>query len=252
MPKDAKIIAPSAIQPKGQMWTDAQKMQNYPVPKEMSAGDIETTKTEYVQAAKNAVEAGFDGVELHGANGYLLDQFLNPGSNRRPDLYGGSIENRCRFVLDVVAEVAKAIGKEKTGIRLSPYGAFNDLAPFPETEEEYAFLAEKLNTIGIAYIHLVDHSSMGTPKVELTTVKKIRNNFKNALVLSGGYTKERAEKDLAYGMADFIAFGRGFLANPDFVARLQNDAELNQPVNETFYTVGAKGYTDYPSRRDPA
>lgn len=246
LPAGAQIMAPSAIRPKGQMWTDTQGMQDYPAPKEMTSSDIEKTKKEFVQSSKNAVEAGFDGVELHGANGYLLDQFINPATNRRTDMYGGSIEKRCRFVLDVAAEVARAIGKGKTGIRLSPYGAFNDVGPFPETEEQYAYLSEKLNAIGIAYVHLVDHSSMGTPKVELTTVKKIRNNFNNALILSGGYARERAENDLASGMADLIAFGRGFLANPDFVSRLQNNAELNPIVMDTFYTPDAKGYTDYP------
>jgi N-ethylmaleimide reductase len=245
LPAGAQTMAPSAIQPKGQMWTDTQGMQNYPVPKEMTLSDIKTAKQEYVQAAKNAVDAGFDGVELHGANGYLLDQYLNPAANRRTDTYGGSAENRCRFVLEVTAEVAKAIGKEKTGIRLSPYGATNDVGQFPETEEQYAYLAGKLNAVGIAYIHLVDHSSMGAPKVELSTVQKIRNNFENALILSGGYTRERAERDLASGMADLIAFGRGFLANPDFVSRMQNNADLNPPAMDTFYTPDAKGYTDY-------
>jgi N-ethylmaleimide reductase len=246
MPTGAQIIAPSAIQPKGQMWTDTQGMQDYPLPKEMTENDIASTKKEYVQAAENALNAGFDGVELHGANGYLLDQYLNPAANRRTDSYGGSVENRCRFVLDVGYEVAKAIGPEKTGIRLSPYGAFNDLAPFSETEEEYAYLAKNLDNFGIAYIHLVDHSSMGTPKVEPSTVTKIRDNFKNVLILSGGYTRERAEMDLKSGLADLIAFGRGFLANPDFVSRLKNNSELNPIAMDTFYTSDAKGYTDYP------
>jgi N-ethylmaleimide reductase len=247
LPPGAQAMAPSSIQPKGQMWTDTLGMQNFPVPREMTVTDITTAREEYVQAAKNAVEAGFDGVELHGANGYLLDQYLNPAVNRRTDAYGGNIKNRCRFVLEVAAEVAKAIGKHKTGIRLSPYGAANDVGQFPETEEQYAYLAEKLNAIGISYIHLVDHSSMGSPKVELTTVQKIRNNFKNTLILSGGYTREKAEKDLASGMANLIAFGRGFLANPDFVSRMQHNAELNQPAMDTFYTPDAKGYTDYPT-----
>jgi N-ethylmaleimide reductase len=246
MAPEATIMAPSAIRPKDQMWTDAQGMQNYPLPKEMTSNDIVTARKEFVRAAENGVEAGFDGVEVHSANGYLLDQFLNPRANRRTDEYGGSAANRCRFALEVLAEVAGAIGKEKTGIRLSPYGAFNDMKPFPETEEQYAFLAEKSNAIGIAYIHLVDHSSMGMPEVKLTTVQKIRTNFKNKLILSGGYTREKAEKDLAYGLADLIAFGRGFLANPDLVYRLQNDFELNQPQMASFYTSDAKGYTDYP------
>jgi len=246
LPPGAQAMAPSSIQPKGQMWTDTQGMQNFSIPREMTETEIAAAQEEYVQAAKNAVEAGFDGVELHGANGYLLDQFLNPSVNRRTDVYGGSVENRCRFVLEVAARVAKAIGNEKTGIRLSPYGAANDVGQFPETEEEYAYLAEKLNTLDIAYIHLVDHSSMGAPKVELTTVQKIRKNFENTLILSGGYTRERAERDLASGMADLIAFGRGFLANPDLVSRMEHNAELNPPAMATFYTPDAKGYTDYP------
>jgi N-ethylmaleimide reductase len=247
LPPGAHIVAPSAIQPKGQMWTDTQGMQNYPVPHAMTLEEITAARNEYVHAAKNAVAAGFDGVELHGANGYLLDQFINPAANQRTDRYGGSIENRCRFVLEVAAEVALAIGKGKTGIRLSPYGGFNDVGPFPETEAQYSYLAEKLNAIDIAYIHLVDHSSMGMPKVEFSTVKKIRDNFKNTLILSGGYTRERAENDVGSGMAELIAFGRGFLANPDFVSRLQTNAALNAPLMDMFYTPGAQGYTDYPT-----
>jgi N-ethylmaleimide reductase len=247
MPAKARIIAPSALRPKGQMWTDSLGMQDYPTPTEMTLNDINSTKNEFVKASQNAIEAGFDGVELHGANGYLLEQFLNPDANRRTGMYGGSIEHRCWFVLETASEVAKAIGKEKTGIRLSPYGAFNDVGPFPETEEEYGYLSVKLNALGILYIHLVDHSSMGTPKVELSTVQKIRNNFKQTLILSGGYDRERAEKDLTSGLADLIAFGRGFLSNPDFVSRLRNNSELNPIATDTFYTPGAKGYTDYPS-----
>jgi N-ethylmaleimide reductase len=246
MPEGSEIIAPSAIAAKGQMWTDKGGMQEQPVPKEMTKSDIEKTKFEYVHAAKNAIEAGFDGVELHGANGYLLDQFLNPGSNQRKDEYGGSPENRCRFVIEVTEAVAKTIGKEKTGIRLSPYGAFNDLFPFEGTEEEYSWLAEKLNSIGLVYIHLVDHFSMGTPMVEVSTVKKIRENFKNTLVLSGGYDKARAEKDLETNACDLIAFGRPFIANPDLVTRLEKGASLASPDMGAFYTADEKGYSDYP------
>lgn len=246
LPPGAQPMAPSPLQAKGQMHTDTMGMQDYPVPKEMTLSDIATARNEFVQAAKNAVGAGFDGVELHGANGYLLDQFLNPLVNRRTDNYGGTIAKRCSFVLQVAEEVASAIGKEKTGIRLSPYGSFSDMGQFPETEEQYAFLAEKLDAVGIVYIHLVNHSYMGSPRVEPTTVRKIRNAFKNSLILSGGYSRERAENDLSSGMADLIAFGQGFLANPDLVTRLQNNADLNVPVMETFYTADAKGYTDYP------
>jgi N-ethylmaleimide reductase len=247
MPAGSEIIAPSPIAPKGQMWTDKGGMQDYPLPMEMTIEDIKNTKNEYVQAALNAIEAGFDGVELHAANGYLLDQFLNPGSNQRKDEYGGSIENRSKFVIEVAEAVVKAIGKEKTGIRLSPYGIANDLFPFEGIEEEYTYLAEKLNDMGLIYIHLVDHSSMGAPKVEPSTVKKIRDNFKNTLILSGGYNREKAENDLESKKGDLIAFGKPFISNPDLVAKLEKGAGLTQFDNNTFYSADEKGYTDYPS-----
>lgn len=246
MPYGSRIIAPSSIAAKGQVWTDKEGMQDLPVPAEMTKTEIEKTKAEYVLSSRNAIEAGFDGVELHGANGYLLDQFLNPGSNRRKDEYGGSIENRCRFVIEVAEDVVKAIGREKTGIRLSPYGAANDLHPFDETEEEYSYLSKKLNDLGLVYIHLVDHSSIGAPKVEPSTVKKIRDNFKNTLILSGGYNRERAERDIDSGLADLIAFGKQFISNPDLVARLKQNADLADFDKDTFYSQGEKGYTDYP------
>ncbi|MBI4649943.1 alkene reductase [Candidatus Desantisbacteria bacterium] len=246
MSASALIIAPSAIAAKGQMWTDKNGMQDQPVPKEMTKDDIIKTKNEFIIAAKNAIEAGFDGIELHSANGYLLDQFLNPGSNQRKDEYGGSIENRCRFIIEVAEAAVKAIGKEKIGIRLSPYGAFNDVKGFEETEAEYSYLAEKLYALGLIYIHLVDHSSMGAPMVEPSTVLKIRKNFKNTLILSGGYDKERAEKDLQSGAGDLISFGKPFISNPDLVLRLEKGITLTPPDMNTFYTPGEHGYTDYP------
>lgn len=246
MPASAVIMAPSAIAAEGQMWTDKNGMQDQPIPKEMTTDDILKTKDEFIIAAKNAIEAGFDGIELHSANGYLLDQFLNPGSNQRKDEYGGSIENRCRFILEVAGATVKAIGKEKTGIRLSPYGVFNDVKGFEETESEYSYLAEKLYTLGLVYMHLVDHSSMGAPIVNPSTIQKIRRNFKNTLILSGGYDKERAEKDLQSGTGDLIAFGRPFLSNPDLVSRLEKGISLASPDMNTFYTPDERGYTDYP------
>lgn len=246
LPEGAEMVAPSAIVAKGQMWTDKGGMLDHPTPREMTKDDIEKAKQEYVNASINAVKAGFDGVELHAANGYLLEQFLNPGANQRTDEYGGSSENRARFVIEVAKAVAEKIGKEKTGIRLSPYGAFNDVGPFPDTEEEYSYLATKLNEIGIVYVHLVDHSSMGAPKVEPSTVKKIRENFKNTLILSGGYDRARAEADLESKAGDLIAFGKPFLSNPDLVTRLEKNAPLAAPNMEALYTPDAKGYTDYP------
>ena len=246
LPAGAELVGPSAIKAKGQMWTDKAGMQEHPVPREMNKSDLDKTKQEFVHASENAIKAGFDGVELHAANGYLLEQFLNPGSNQRTDEYGGSFENRCRFVIEVAKAVAEKIGKEKTGIRLSPYGAFNDVGPFPGTEEEYAYLATELNKIGLVYIHLVDHSSMGAPKVEPSTVQKIRENFKNTIILSGGYDRKRAEADLDANAGSVIAFGKPFLANPDLVERLEKNAALASPDMSTFYSADEKGYTDYP------
>jgi N-ethylmaleimide reductase len=246
LPKSAKVMGPSAIMAKEKMWTDSDGMLDHPTPLEMSKEEILSTIEEFVDASKNAIAAGFDGVELHAANGYLLEQFLHPSANQRTDEYGGSIENRIRFILEVSKAVSEAIGKEKTGIRLSPYGAFNDLFPFPETHDEYSLLAEKLNQIGIVYIHLVDHSSMGAPIVEPKTVSAIRNNFKGTLILSGGYDAIRAEKDLSSGNADLVAFGKPFLSNPDLVTKFQKNIPLANFDETTLYTPGEKGYTDYP------
>ena len=247
MPEVARIIAPSAIKAVGKMWTDAKMLQDFPIPEEMSAEDIANTISEFSLAAKNAMDAGFDGVELHSANGYLLEQFLSPLTNIRKDNYGGSIENRCRFVLYIVNAVAGAIGKEKTAIRLSPYGISGDMHHYPEIDETYKYLSEQLNKLDIAYIHLVDHSSMGAPAVPIEIKKSIRGNFKNTLILSGGYDKEKAENDIQSGLADLVAFGRPFINNPDFVERIKKNWPLEQNINkEIFYSADEKGYTDFP------
>jgi N-ethylmaleimide reductase len=247
MAAGTQILAPSAIKPSGQMWTDAKQLQDYPTPKEMTPEDIEHTKAEFVTAAKNALQSGFDGVELHGANGYLLEEFLSPISNIRKHNYGGSIENRCRFVLEVVTAVAAAIGKNKTGIRISPFGVAGDMPHYPEIDETYDYLSKQLNKIDIAYIHIVDHSAMGAPAVPVEIKKRIRNNFKNSIILCGGYDKDRAEADLESGFADLIAFGRPFINNPDLVERMANNWPLSETLNmDQFYTADEKGYTDYP------
>jgi len=246
MPEGAEIVAPSAVKPSGQMWTDAQQMQDFPIPKAMTTEDLRLTKEEFVNAAKNSVEAGFDGVELHGANGYLLEQFLSPFSNIRKDQYGGSVENRCRFVLEVVEAVANSIGKEKTGIRLSPYGVASDMPHYPEIDATYNYLSTELNKLGISYIHLVDHSAMGAPPVSVEIKKAIRSIFQNTIILSGGYDKERAELDLENGLGDLVAFGRPVLIHPDFVDRIKNGWPLTNEIKmDLFYTADDKGYTDY-------
>jgi len=247
MPEGSNVLAPSAVKPAGQMWTDSKMMQDFPVPKAMSDEELVKTKTEFVEAAKNAIESGFDGIELHAANGYLLEQFLSPISNIRTDKYGGNIENRCRFVLEVAEDVVKAIGKDKTGIRVSPYGVASDMPHYPEIDATYAFLSEKLNDLDISYIHIVDHSAMGAPSVPVKIKKLIRNNFKNVIILSGGYNLESAETDLQNELGNLVAFGRPFINNPDLVERFKNDRVLSQDLKmDLFYTANEKGYTDYP------
>jgi len=247
LPEGAQIIAPSAVKAKGQMWTDLAQMQDFPVPKAMDDDDLLLTITEYAAAAKHAIDAGFDGVEIHGANGYLLEQFISPVSNIRTDKYGGNIENRCRYVLEVVAAVIESIGADKTGIRLSPYGVASDMPHYPEIDDTYTYLAEELNKLGIVYLHIVDHTAMGAPEVPLEIKKIMRTRFKNSVILSGGYDFKRAEEDVESGFADLIAFGRPFINNPDLVTRMEKKLPLSKDLKmDLFYTPGEKGYIDYP------
>jgi len=246
LPKDAKIVAPSAIGISGTIWTDQQQLQPYPVPEAMSLSEIETAIEEYVKSAQLAVEAGFDGVELHGANGYLIEQFINPSANQRTDQYGGSAENRIRFAVEIARRIVAAIGGEKVGIRVSPYGAANDMGSYDGLEETYALLAQKLNELGLVYMHVVDHSAMGAPAVSNSVKQLIRNNFKGTIILSGGYDAERASKEIADKKGDLVSFGRQFISNPNLVEKLKSGAEIIQPDMSTFYTPGEKGYTDYP------
>ncbi|ANQ52361.1 alkene reductase [Flammeovirga sp. MY04] len=247
MESGTKVVAPSAIQLSGEMWTDTEGMQSYPVPQEMSTEDIKAAIQEYVDAAKNAIKSGMDGVELHSANGYLMEQFLTPHSNQRRDEYGGSIENRNRFILEVAKGVTDAIGSDKVGIRVSPYGVFNDQGPFDELEAQYEALIKGLNDLGLTYIHVVDHSGMGAPEVPASIKDEIRNQFKNTYISSGDMTKRKAEIVLEANEGDLVAFGRPFIANPDLVHRLEENIDLAAPDFDTFYTPGEKGYTDYPT-----
>ena len=247
LPAGARILAPSAVAAAGEMYTDAEGMKPNATPQAMTEADIKAAIEEFAQGAKNAMAAGFDGVELHGANGYLLEQFIRPNSNQRTDRYGGSIGNRARFVLEVAEAVIIAIGKDKVGIRLSPFGVFNDMPLYDAMEADYTYLAQELNARGLAYIHLVDHSSMGAPTVPDTMKATFRKLFKGTLILSGGYDAARAESDLVANKGNLIAVGKPFLANPDLVARWKTGAAVNAPDMSTFYTPGPKGYTDYPT-----
>ncbi|MBN8541832.1 MAG: alkene reductase [Deltaproteobacteria bacterium] len=239
----AQIVAPSAVALSGKIWTDKDGEQSYPTPKEMTLSEVKVTISEYVHSSKLAIEAGFDGVELHAANGYLIEQFLNPAANKRMDEFGGSAEGRQKFLLETVKQTAGAIGADRVGVRISPYGVFNDMGPFDGIDEFYVDLTKKLSAMGIAYIHVVDHSSMGAPTVSADLKQKIRENFKGLYILSGGYDADRAEVDLLERRGDLVAFGRPFIANPDLVEKLKNNAPLRSADHTKFYTPGPDGYT---------
>ncbi len=246
LPAGARIVAPSAVAAPGQMWTDSGCMQPHPVPAAMDEAGIAKAVGEFAAAAKRAVAAGFDGIELHGANGYLIDQFLNTASNQRTDRWGGSVENRIRFAVEVAKAAAAAIGADRVGLRISPYGVFGGMAPDADMDALYLRLVEAMNAIGIAYIHVVDHSSMGAPEVSPSLKARIREAFKGRYVLSGGYDAARAGADLEANRGDLVAFGRPFISNPDLVRRLRKGIALAPADPETFYTPGERGYTDYP------
>lgn len=245
MPVGASVLAPSAVAVPGEMWTDADGMQPHPAPHAMSEADIAQSIAEYAASAKLAIQAGFDGVELHGANGYLIDQFLNTASNERNDRWGGKVENRIRFAVEVAKATVAAIGAERVGMRISPYGVFNAQVPDAGMDDLYLRLIDELNALDLLYIHVVDHSAMGTPEVSPVLKAKIRAAFNGQYILSGGYDVARANADLDAQRGDLVAFGRPFISNPDLVAKLKSGQELVAPDFSTFYTPGEKGYTDY-------
>jgi N-ethylmaleimide reductase len=247
LPAGAELLAPSAVAAPGEMYTDAKGMQPHPVPRAMTDAEVRAAIQEHVAAARNAVAAGFDGVELHGANGYLLEQFISPNTNQRTDEWGGSVEKRIRFVIEVARAVAAAIGGERVGLRLSPHGVNAGMTAYPETDETHRALAKALAATGIQYLHLVDHSAMGAPEVPAALKAELRKAWPRTFVLAGGFDRAGAEAALRDGRADLVALGRPFLANPDLVARLERSLPLNAPDFGTFYTPGPKGYTDYPS-----
>jgi N-ethylmaleimide reductase len=246
LPIGAEVVGPMDTVCPGGMHTDAQGMQPHSKPRAMTAQDIANSIEEYVRAARLAMEAGFDGVELHAANGYLIEQFLNANVNQRTDNYGGSGEARNRFALEIAKAVVDAIGAQQVGIRLSPHGVLNATGAFAETEAQYLNLAQELSSLGLCYIHLLDHSAMGTPPVPADLKAKLRMAFNGTFILAGGFDSEKAESALSLGQADLIAFGRPFISNPDLVERMRTHSPFNAPDMATFYTPGAKGYTDYP------
>ena len=247
LPAGAELVAPSAIPAPGEMFTDVQGLRPHPAPRAMTEDDVRHAIQEHVDAARNAIAAGFDGVELHGANGYLLEQFLSPDTNRRTDAWGGSVEARLRFPVEVVRQVAAAIGGERLGLRLSPYGVNAGMVAYPEIDETYRRLTLVLVRTGLQVLHLVDHSAMGAPPVPAALKLALRRAWPRTFILAGGFDRAGAEQALREGRADLVAFGRPFLANPDLVARLERGLPLNAPDLATFYTPGPRGYTDYPA-----
>jgi N-ethylmaleimide reductase len=244
-PDGALPVAPSAIKPAGEAFT-YEGLKPFVTPRALELDEIPGLIDDYRQATLNAREAGFDGVEVHAANGYLLDQFLRDGTNRRTDQYGGSIENRARLLLEVLQAVTGAWQAERVGVRLSPLNPFNDIRD-SNPEATFSYVAEALNRFGLAYLHVTewgadDPGAAGPP----FDIFKLRKIFKGIYMTNGGYDKARANAVLAAGKADLVAFGKLFLANPDLVARFAKDAPLNEPDESTFYGGDAHGYTDYP------
>lgn len=247
LPSGGRVVAPSAIAWENKLWVDGKGQVPVPTAHELTDSEIERTIEEFVHAAELAIEAGFDGVELHGANGYLIEQFLNTAANQRTDKWGGPIEHRIRFAVEVAKRTAARIGGDRVGIRVSPYSAAGGLrSDDDQVEELHALLASELQKIGLVYIHIVDHSQLGMPKVPDSVKEKIRSAFGGTIILSGGYDRERAEADLSTGRASLIAFGRPFLANPRLPTLLREGLPLAQPDVSSLYSADEKGYTDYP------
>lgn len=239
LPNNATPVAPSAIKPAGQSWTDT-GLQDFVTPHELTESEVKQVINEYRQATKLALQAGFDGVELHAASGYLAEQFLSSGSNKRQDNYGGSVENRCRFVIETLQAMIAEAGSNRVGIKISPEMNFNDIHD-DNPQETYSYLVKQINSLNLAYLHValfgtsVDYHGLLHPL------------FDNTYLIGSGLTKETAENYIATNKADAVVFGSAFLANPDLPERFKQDATLNTPDRDTFYSPGAEGYTDYPT-----
>jgi len=238
-----EAVGPSAVVAPGQMYTDQAGMQPHDMPRALTVDEIGAIAGDFATAAQLAVDAGFDGVEIHSANGYLRHQFLSSNANLRTDMYGGSMENRMRMPLQVVKAVVNRIGADKTGIRVSPGHVFNGIEE-PDMETLYPAYFKALDGFGLAYLHVM-RAFANT--VETDVVAMARAAYTGKIIACGGYTGETGAALIASGAADAVAFGRAFIANPDLVARIKAGAPLNTPDQATFYTPGPKGYVDYPT-----
>ncbi len=236
LPDRQQPVSVSSVKAAGQNYTD-EGMKDFVEPRALTTEEVKATVQDFATAAKNAVEAGFDGVELHAASGYLVQQFLMKPVNLRTDEYGGSVENRTRFLFEVLDAMSAAIGSDRVGVKFSPAMPFNDIQE-PDADEVYPYIMEKLSGRGLAYVHVGDHAMAGWHE-------KLRPLYKGIYIAGANFDKERGEEYLASGKADAIAYGVKFLSNPDLPARFEQDAELNAPDFSTFYGGGEKGYTDY-------
>ncbi len=234
-------VSSSEKMPSGQVMGSDYKMHTYEAPKVLSESEVGQVVEQFRNAAKNAKLAGFDGIEIHAANGYLIDQFLRDGTNQRQDKYGGSLENRMRFAFEVLQAAIEEFGERKVGIRFSPVSSFNSMSD-SNPAEHFPKIAKALNILPLAYIHLVESDSSS-----LHISYSMRENFKGVFISNEGITKEVATKLLDENHADLICFGSAFISNPDLVHRLQNNIALAQPDKRYFYTGGEKGYIDYPA-----
>jgi N-ethylmaleimide reductase len=251
-PQGGVPVAPSAIAPTGKTFTATWQQVPYEAPHALEISEIEAIVQDFKNAAQNAKDAGFDGVEIHGANGYLIDQFLQDGPNKRDDIYGGSIENRTRFLLEVVDAAITVWGKNRVGVRLSPYGTFNDMSD-SNPVALFTYVLQQLDNRGVAYVHMIEPratSAGGNDAVANdapSTSQLFKGAFKGVFISAGGYDAHNAAQSVETGTVDAIAFGRAFIANPDLPERIKTGAPLNKYDRATFYGGDAKGYTDYPS-----
>ncbi|RMH50404.1 MAG: alkene reductase [Bacteroidetes bacterium] len=235
-------VAPSAVAPSGQAFTADGRMVPFETPRALELDEIPEIITQFAHGARQARAAGFDGVEIHGANGYLLDQFLQTSANRRTDAYGGSVENRARLLLEVTDAVVDVWGPGRVGVRLSPAGGFNDMAD-DDPAATFGYVAEALSERPLAYLHGVE----GQLPDGLPVSTLLRRHYDGVLVMAGGFDRDSGEEALQQGRADLIAYARLFLANPDLPERFARNAPLNEPDRNTFYGGGAEGYIDYPT-----
>ncbi len=240
------LIAPSVVTADGLVRTPGEIHLPISKPVEASAADVRRLIDEHIQGAVKAMEAGFDGVEIHGAHGFLPEQFLHPHTNRRTDAYGGSIAARSRFLLEIMEGVAAAIGKERTGIRLSPFVKLNDLPDYAEEAETQRYIVDALQEMGVLYIHLSDQGPVGHGRIPEAFLRDLRRRYQGLIILAGGYTAETGEAALQAGLADLIAFGKPYIANPDLTERFRLGIPLAAGDPETYYQGDDGGYTDYP------